>query len=201
MNFIPIIIFVFFSIFIVLSIKPDSETEENFSATVPPPKRDKSKEELTKEVTGLFEKLKAENARHQLETQKIYDSLNKILSLSLDPAKQLQAKAPKPTKPFCTFEIKGRSLKRIVDLYNKKKSNPYYQLIQVYEKPVYRASRLDQKNKLKTYSIIYIDKSPKADLPYYLQARDDEKYGNIKVLFNDRCEIVDLVEIIDNVSF
>ena len=172
-------------------------SEEEFYAAK---KEALTKKELRDQVKKIFSDISEADKRHNDETNKLKEKLKAILALSLDPDTQLE-NVPKKVKKedVCLFNIGGQ-LKNIKDMYNNYKNNPKFELIHIYEYPILGQGK-DFKNKVKTYGYIYVDKTSSSPYnPYYESVSIQEKYGNITLLFDDKCKVIELVSLAENIS-
>ena len=172
-------------------------TSENFYAK----KKDAlTKKELSEQVTKIFNDISEEDKRHTTEINKLREKLKAILTLSLDPKTQLE-NVPKKVKreDICLFNVGGQ-LKKIKEMYNKYKNNPNFELVQVYERPILGQAK-DYKDKKKTYGYVYVDHTlSNSSTNWAGYVSRIEKYGNMTLLFNNKCKVVEMMSLKENMN-
>jgi hypothetical protein len=206
MKFVILSLIIIVSCILLLIFFPNTPKNEEYQdpTTSPPspsPSKEKeqiSKQELREQVGILFKKIDDEQKRHEKELLKIYDGLKTALSLSLAPNKTLPEKPQRKISELCKFALKGPQFKKAQELYNKNKTNPNFELVQLYQTPIGQQSK-DFKNKVKTYGYIYLDNTPRPDEPIYKQQTKKEYYGNISFKFDDKCNVIEFVSIDENI--
>ena len=186
-----VILLTLFFLFVLFGVFDEKQNSENYEDSI-------SKQELRDKVTILFKKLEEEDNRHKQELNKIYEGLKTALSLSLDPEKTLKEKPEIKKSDVCKFMLKDKLFDKVIEMYNKHKSNPNFEMIQLYQRPIGNQS-YEFDNKIKTYVYTYKDNTFYPNQPFYKTLEKKELYGNITVKFDDKCKVKEFISINENV--